>query len=123
MLTLLQDTRFAVRQLWNRPAFTLLAVLTLAIGVGVNTIAFGVVNGLLIKGLAPRTADGVARIVTLPGDDEGGNASVPSTSGLRPPRAARSMSRRKDARRLRGGMTASPKRPGCCSCPPTISRW
>ena len=77
MLTLLQDTRFAVRQLWNRPAFTLLAVLTLAIGVGVNTIAFGVVNGLLIKGLAPRTADGVARIATLPGDDEGGNAWVP----------------------------------------------
>jgi predicted permease len=77
MLTLLQDTRFAVRQLWNRPGFTLLAVLTLAIGVGVNTIAFGVVNGLLIEGLAPRTAGGVARIVTLPGDDEGGSASVP----------------------------------------------
>jgi len=66
VLTLLQDTRFAVRQLWNRPGFTSLAVLTLAIGVGVNTIAFGVVNGLLIKGLAPRTAGGVARIVTLP---------------------------------------------------------
>jgi len=82
MLALLQDTRFAVRQLWNHPAFTLLAVLTLAIGVGVNTIAFGVVNGLLIKGLAPRTADGVARIVTLPGDDEDGNASVPEYERL-----------------------------------------
>lgn len=77
MLTLLQDTRFAVRQLRSRPAFTLIAVLTLAIGVGVNTMAFGVVNGLLIKGLAPRTLDGVARILTLPGDDESGNASLP----------------------------------------------
>jgi hypothetical protein len=40
-------------------------------------VAFGVVNGLLIKGLAPRTVGGVARILTLPGDDESGNASVP----------------------------------------------
>ena len=76
MITLFQDIRLAVRQLRRRPAFTLIAVLTLAIGLGVNTVAFGVVNGLLIKGRAIRTASGVGRILTLPGGDESGYASM-----------------------------------------------
>jgi predicted permease len=76
MTTFLQDMRLAFRQLRRRPGFTATAVLTLAIGMGVNAVAFGVVNGLLIKGFATRTASGVGRIVTTPGGDESGSASL-----------------------------------------------
>jgi len=51
MTTLLQDLRLAFRLLRRRPGFTATAVLTLAIGMGVNAVAFGVVNGLLAFGL------------------------------------------------------------------------
>jgi predicted permease len=76
-MSFLQDVRLALRQLRRRPIFTCIAVLTLAIGLGVNTVAFGVVNGLLIKGVAARTGSGVGRILTTPDGDESGNASMP----------------------------------------------
>jgi len=71
------DVRLAIRQLRRRPWFTATAVITLAIGLGVNTVAFGVVNGLLIRGFKGKTARDVGRIVTIPGGDEGGYASMP----------------------------------------------
>ena len=43
------DCRFAVRTLMSRPVFSALAVATLAIGIGVNAIAFSALNGLLHK--------------------------------------------------------------------------
>jgi predicted permease len=76
MGTVLQDLRLSVRQLWRRPAFTATVVLTLAIGMGVNGVAFSVVNGLLFKGFASKTAAGVGRIATTPGGDEIGYASL-----------------------------------------------
>src|SRR4030095_9918073 len=76
-LSILQDLRLALRNLRSRPGFTIVAVLTLAIGVGVNTVAFGVVNGLLIKGFGSQTGSGGGRNHTLPGGAEEGNASMP----------------------------------------------
>ncbi len=77
MATLLNDLRIAFRQLSRRPAFTATAVLTLAIGMGVNTVAFTVVNALLFKGSAVSGHPDVGRVVTTPGGDEGGNGSLP----------------------------------------------
>jgi predicted permease len=76
MSSLIQDLNVAFRQLRRRPLFTFTAVLTLAIGIGVNTIAFTVVNGLLFKGSAFRAKEDVGRIVTIPGGDEIGYASL-----------------------------------------------
>lgn len=77
MATLLHDLRIALRQLRRRPVFAATAVLTLAIGMGVNTVAFTVVNALLFKGSATSGHPDVGRLATTPGGDEGGNGSLP----------------------------------------------
>jgi putative ABC transport system permease protein len=55
MASIWRDCRFAARSLWKQPAFTLVAVLTLALGIAANTSIFSLVSTLMFK--APAIAD------------------------------------------------------------------
>src|ERR1051326_4425381 len=48
---MMTDVRFAIRQLLKAPGFTLLAVMTLALGIGLNTAIFSLINDLFLRGL------------------------------------------------------------------------
>jgi hypothetical protein len=80
---LLDDGLVAIRQLWHRPLFTLTAVLTRAIGIRVNAVAFTVVNRLLLRGSAVSVGSTVGRIVTTPGGDEEGTRRSTSSAASR----------------------------------------
>jgi putative ABC transport system permease protein len=58
------DLRFAARQLWKHPAFTVTAVLTLALGIGANAAIFTVVERVLLAPLPYRNADRLATLQT-----------------------------------------------------------
>src|ERR1700756_741221 len=61
---MMQDFRFAIRQLLKTPGFTAVAVLTLALAIGVNSAIFALINGVLLKPVVPVRPAEVVNVFT-----------------------------------------------------------
>src|SRR4029079_4662178 len=69
MLTLFHDVKYALRGLRKHRGFTAVAVLTIALGIGINTALFSVFDAFVLKPLPLKDA---SRLVTLEGRDKYG---------------------------------------------------
>lgn len=82
MRSFMQDIRFALRFFRRRPAFTTAAVLTLALGIGINVAAFSIVDGVLLRWLKLPRPEQVVRLAETDGRAKQ-PLSAPSFSSLR----------------------------------------
>jgi len=80
MSTLLQDLRYALRQLRHSPAFALTAIITLALGIGANVVVFSVLNSLVLQ---PMNFPDAKQVFSVQPKPRGTNLSYPDYRDLR----------------------------------------
>jgi len=73
-----QDVKHSFRRLVKDPGFTLIAVATLALGIGVNTAIFSVVNGVLLNPLPYPASDQLVTLYSRTADGSRGSSSYPN---------------------------------------------
>jgi hypothetical protein len=61
-IPMIQDLKFALRQLVKAPGFTAVAVFTLALAIGVNSAIFALINGLILKPVVPLKPEEVVNV-------------------------------------------------------------
>ena len=83
MRDLLQDIRFAVRTLAKTPVFALIAIITIGLGIGANTAAFSMVNGVLLRRLPYGGNDRLIRIKQPSANSPDARFSVPEIKDYR----------------------------------------
>jgi predicted permease len=69
MQAILFDLRYALRTLFKKPGFTLVAVLSLALGIGLNTTIFSVVNAVLLKKMPVEDPERLVEVYSSPSEE------------------------------------------------------
>ncbi|MBS1807338.1 MAG: ABC transporter permease [Acidobacteria bacterium] len=85
MTHLWQDLRYGVRMLWKRPGFTLIALLSLSLGIGANTAIFSLVNALFLRSLPVMEPERMVALnsAALDGSRDFPTFSIPNYRDLR----------------------------------------
>src|SRR4026209_2587617 len=81
---MIQDFRYAFRQLLSSPGFAIVAIVTIGLGIGANTAIFSIVDSILLKPLPYEDSDKLVRIVENVPADESFSGAPERTTNMSP---------------------------------------
>jgi putative ABC transport system permease protein len=113
----MNDLKFALRQLRKSPAFTLIAVITLALGIGANTAIFSIVNAVLLRPLPYPNADRIMVLNESSGPGQDYSVALPDYFDWRNDNTVfeHLAATHKESRNLSGIAGRDPERVSCAS--------